>query len=233
MKKSIVFRVAIPVYGNADSGLFLITTVEDDFNWVSEMMDTKLPNGEPVFTLIAVGPCKTCVLAGNGGKCPHYERPMWKSGRKYQEVVAIMEASGDEGLKKREMDGVITSSKKYLVAEKFILAFIQRSKESPFVFTTPQPVVLVGIDPHGGGDGSDTAIIDVVLSKDRMGNRDVVSLLLLFTISNNRNAIGSQNHWLRGTTCRSISPHRLQSDPTHSRNNGTHGSSPRQTHQKL
>lgn len=153
---------------------------------VSEIMDIK-SNGESVFELISIGPCESCVLAGKGGECPHYEKPPWKSGRKYQYAQAVLAASGDEGLGAREMDGIITSSKHYLVAHKFIADFIERSKSNPFAFLNPVPVMLIGLDPHGGGDGSASCIIDVVLTRDKQGERDVVrcfALFLLFVITN-------------------------------------------------
>lgn len=139
-------------------------------------MEIKDGTGEQVFELITIGPCETCVLAGKGGECPHYEKPPWKSGRKYQQAQAVLAASGDDGLGAREMDGIITSSKHYLIAQKFILDFVERSKLSAFVFTIPVPVILIGLDPHGGGDGSASAIIDVVLTRDKTGERDVVRL---------------------------------------------------------
>lgn len=190
MKRDFIMKGVLPVYANEAVGMVLITTVEDNFNCallspffvlmyfagVSEMMDVKI-EGEPVFELIAVGPCKPCILAGKGGECPHYERPPWKSGRKYKEVEAIM---NDDSIKSRELDGIVTSSKRFLIAQAWFDAFSRRSLREPHVFVQEVPMVGVGLDPHGGGDGSATAIVDVVLTQDRFGFRDVVRCLVLF-----------------------------------------------------
>lgn len=40
MKKRLVMRVAVPIYANHDVGIAMITTVEDDLNWVRRFTTT-------------------------------------------------------------------------------------------------------------------------------------------------------------------------------------------------
>lgn len=199
------------------------------------MMDIKV-GGENVFTLIAIGPCESCVLAGKAGECPHYEKPPWKSGRKYQEVAAVLAASGDAGLTAREMDGIITSSKHFLVLQRWINDFKARP---PHVFTEPVPVVLIGIDPHGGGDGSSTGVFDLILTRNESRMIDVVNPLsffflsfcffLFFTIANTTTASCTQNRWPGGTTCHCSVSRWCRPSHSHKSNTQRHARAGRQT----
>lgn len=156
-KDSMFQRVYLPVVGNEDCSFVGITTLDGKENWVSRLEDIKRPSdGSSVFKFTKHGPCQTCVDQGIGADCPHYERAPWKSKAKNDDLQAIYKSQGEMALFEQEMAGMGVSHNTFTVRGMFITALQQRPAH---VFTRQVQSIHLGIDPHGGGKPSDTAIV--------------------------------------------------------------------------
>lgn len=149
-------RVVLPVYGNENNSVMMITTLDGEQNWVTMLDNLKRKDGKPVFHFVRHGPCNACIDAGIGNKCTHYEKAPWKSKQKDDDVKTIYKQQGQSDLYNQEMRGEVVSQRTYLIQGKWITAL----KNQPLhEWMRPPGVIHLGIDPHGGGKTSETAIM--------------------------------------------------------------------------
>jgi len=100
--------------------------------------------------------CDKCVEKSI--KCVHKKHhiPAWKSGERQLIAEALVE--GQETTRRQEMLGMISSDNVYCFVHSWINAFVRRQR---WFFSHPVQVIHVGIDPSGGGEGSEFAIMSI------------------------------------------------------------------------
>lgn len=123
---------------------------------MSRLSELKDKDGNDVFFVVRHGPCQKCIDKGIGVDCPHFERAPWKSKAKDDQVKAIFKQQGKMELFEQEMRGQVISKMNFLVAGKFINLLRDRPL---FKWRHPPRLIYLGIDPHGGGKTSETAIM--------------------------------------------------------------------------
>lgn len=156
MPDRIFQRVVLPVAGNEHNSVLMITTLDGEQNWVTQLENYKRPDGKPIFQFVRHGPCNACIDSGVGAECPHYERAPWKSKSKDQDIKAIYKAQGESALGDQEMSGMSVSTRTYIIQGIYIKQLHIRPLH---IFANPVGLIHVGIDPHGGGKTSNTAIV--------------------------------------------------------------------------
>ncbi len=149
--------VIVPIMGMCNVAVLAISTPDDQFNYFTELMNKKKPDGTPLFSIIDVGlTCRACVEKGELS-CPHKVNrlPAWKNRGRQELVQSLLE--DDVDLCMRETKGVIVSDKKFVFRD-----WLPAVEAKPrYQLQTPVNVVYVAIDPSGGGTQSDYAIVSM------------------------------------------------------------------------
>lgn len=156
LKAALFQNVIVPLLTVDHTALLAITSPGDEQNYVSVIQDLVDAQGRPLFKNIRIGMmCKKCLEAGKE-KCGHELKrlPAWKSEARHDLVRAIF-GQNQEAMK-REAEGLIVSSRVYLLGKKNIDAFVARA---PHQFQFDVQLIEIGIDPSGGGSQSDYSIV--------------------------------------------------------------------------
>lgn len=135
-----------------------ISTPDDENNYYSKLPEILHPiSKKPLFKVIKIGmACDACIEKQI--KCVHKKQhiPAWKSGVRQQIAETLVESS--DTTKKQEMLGVIAGNSVYCFVQSWINAFTRRPR---WFFKHPVQVIHVGIDPSGGGSGSEFSILSL------------------------------------------------------------------------
>lgn len=135
--------------------MLAITSPGDELNYISVIQDLKDANGDPLFYNIKIGlMCQKC-LDASLESCKHKLKrlPNWKSEGRHDMVRAVL-GQNQEAMK-REAEGLVVSSRVYLYGKKDVDA-LQKRERHHFEFDVQ--LIDIGIDPSGGGTGSDFTI---------------------------------------------------------------------------
>ena len=131
------------------------------------MFDLVDARGEPFFTCMNVGLlCQKCVKAGKSS-CEHVimadTKPPWQSDLKHDLVAALYR--GREDLHKAEIMGAVVDNNTQAFKAADVTNFMART-----LAVQPRDVrrVLTGLDPNGGGAGSEAALITVALLRNQL-----------------------------------------------------------------
>jgi len=156
MKHDLFTKVVAPAMGVNHTAVLAISTPSDEDNYYSKMMEYKKPNGvDELFHTIRIGlACKNCELAGVPHRCTHKlaEQPPWKSQARLETLKSIL--SDDDYT--REALGLVRGDSTYI----FNNAWIKNFHERPvYDWQRPPNVLYTFIDPSGGGDASNYAIL--------------------------------------------------------------------------
>lgn len=135
-----------------------ISTPDDENNYYSKLPEILHPvSKKPLFKVIKIGmACDACIEKQI--KCVHKKHhiPAWKSGVRQLIAETLVESS--DTTKKQEMLGVIAGSSVYCFVQSWVSAFARRPR---WFFKHPVQVLHVGIDPSGGGSGSEFSILSL------------------------------------------------------------------------
>lgn len=168
LNPALFHNVIVPLLTVEHTAMLAITSPGDELNYISIIQDLKNASGEPLFYNIKIGlSCAKCIDAGINN-CPHALKrlPAWKSESRHDMVRAVF-GQNQEAMK-REAEGLVVSSRVYLFGKKDVDALMKRP---PYVFQYDVQLVEIGIDPSGGGAGSDFVIVAKVVEN----GQDVVS----------------------------------------------------------
>ena len=159
------YAVITPLLGVRDTVLIGISTPpEDDSNYYLSLFDCHDNNGEPIFKILKIElQCEDC-KAKQETKCPHMRvpEPKWKTGSR-KEMQRIIYSKNPEVFM-REVLGMSIMSNAYVFHAQNVdtLLLSAKAEVSPLGERHHQiPFVFIGIDPSGGGAGSDTAFVSL------------------------------------------------------------------------
>ena len=198
MKPALFHNVIVPLLTVEHTAMLAITSPGDEQNYVSVIQDLKRPDGTPLFVNIQVGlMCETCRTALKE-KCPHQLKrlPTWKSVGRHDMVRAIY-GQNQEAMK-REAEGLIVSSRRYLFSPKDVTAFAERKG---YVFQKEIHMIDISFDPSGGGTNSDyTVMASCVENGIRVVSNTISETALVLALGTPR--IAHMCYLLVGTLCR-------------------------------
>ena len=146
-----------------------ITTLEDDQNFVTRLIDRSTKSGKKIFNLIKIAlVCEDCKIKGIKELCNHCMGmlPYWQSADRHRDLELMMQDSMDDFM--REMRGIQSNEliRRVFPADKLKEMFDPRS----FFDTKGDFVshVFVTVDPAAGGQLSNYAIASCVYSSGDM-----------------------------------------------------------------
>lgn len=193
IKESVFHEVVLPLIGVNNVAVLGISTPDNEFNYYSELVNMKKktrpgdPNSddtsEGVFHVLEFGlHCEDC--AKRRIKCLHkdIELPEWKS-RKRQELTEELMSSNMARMQ-RELQGMIIGSSVFCFNEYSRAMF----DAQPYRFENKPPVLHLGIDPSGGGEGSDYSYVltanengvDVIIAYQAIGTHKTDQIYDMF-----------------------------------------------------
>lgn len=161
----VLFEVVVPLHQIDITSIIGISTITDEYNFMTKYLERKDPHGELLFAVKRIFlACDACKEAGKAAQCNHnaYLLPNWSSPRKRRIINCIMQ--GQEDLLAREIGGVASSAHK----RAFSLAYVDRIFDSPRYTVDVRvsfPEVFIAIDPNGCGRNSDFAITTILRYK--------------------------------------------------------------------
>jgi hypothetical protein len=161
-------NVIVPLLTVDHTAMLAITSPGDELNYISVIQDLKNADGGELFYNIKIGlSCAQCLEAGKSD-CKHTLKrlPNWKSESRHDMVRAVF-GENQEAMQ-REAMGLVVSNRVYIYGKKDLDAFVKRE---PYVFQYEVQLIEIGIDPSGGGSGSDYTIV----SKCMENGHDIVS----------------------------------------------------------
>jgi hypothetical protein len=151
MDKQVFFQVVVPLLGVKHTAVLAISTPDDEFNYYTQLLELGL------FKVIKIGlTCESCEAMGL--VCTHKIKrlPHWKTMTR-QEMIQMVLASDPE-LCARETRGLVISTKIFMIQRMWILALREREL---YRLQNKAQVLHMGIDPSGGGTGSDYALCTI------------------------------------------------------------------------
>jgi len=147
MQPALFLKVCLPLIGVAHTAMLAISTVEDEYNYYSELLAMNL------FKAIQIGhQCAACTAAGIVCTCPIKNAPHWKPMANQKKIERIYGANVE--LMQRETRGVVASGRRYMY-QVYLKTFLMRELHE---FSYPCQYMLMAIDPSGGGTSSDYAV---------------------------------------------------------------------------
>ena len=169
MSPDMFFQVVVPLIGVKNTALLAITTPQSGHSYFKDLMNLKGADGEALFLCIRIGMvCASCTKHKRACNHKLTMNPHWKPPERTAKVDAIMSARPE--MRDRETRGVDTSSQHFVCSEEEVDKLRARERQ---VFPVGQPDVLfTAIDPSGGGQGSDYAVVTIAIVN---GNQVVVS----------------------------------------------------------
>jgi hypothetical protein len=196
-----VFKtVVVPLFGVVNTAVLAISSPDDDQNYYSELAELKDADGGTFFQVIQIGlACQSCIDAGKAAKCKHKLNtlPPWKSAELQDRVERIL--ANDEGLIARETKGLMASDN----APQYPVHHIDAFKKRPTHHFERNPIVLhTGIDPHGGGQGSDFGLTTIAYDNNKwvvsFTMYDANTTLLHPSLLHMYSATSVQHEWVVG-----------------------------------
>lgn len=143
------------------TAIMAISSPSDEFNYYSTLLELKRPDGSFVFKQFRLGmACEDCMEAGDPVGCTHKQdiMPHWLSVERTELAKCLY--GENEAAYKREVLGIIASSSVYIFKRPFIQGLHNRAKH---VIQDVDQIreIHISIDPHGGGEGSEMAIMGI------------------------------------------------------------------------
>jgi hypothetical protein len=165
MDKQIFFQVVAPLLSVANTAILAISTPEGELNYYSQLMQLKNENDGPLFKCIQIGlSCAKCTAKGITVQCKHNKGrlPQWKNAKRQRKTETVM--SSDPEMRARELLGNIVSGTNFIFSP-YMDKFKKRVTDDPIQLNGQPGVVHMSIDPSGGGNPSDYAIVSYVYNK--------------------------------------------------------------------
>lgn len=159
----VLFEVVTPLYQLEITCFLGISTILDQENTMSQFLEMKDFNDQPLFNTFQVFlSCDKCRAKGIIEACPHTmnEVPSWQSIKKHVEIRGIMSAHPET--LEQEIYGISHA----LHPKAFARRLLDRFGAKPHIPLPKEdyyPVVFISIDPSSGGKSSDTAIVSFVV----------------------------------------------------------------------
>jgi hypothetical protein len=163
LSTALFYEMIVPMLNVAGTSLICISSPRGRFNVYSELLDTKLPDGTPMFHVVKVNMmCDACRAQGKEEhECKHAPQPPpWKNIENQERTRLIYGAKTT--MFRREILGQITDEGGLAFAPDSLVRFFQRSRFEER-HDTPR-YIYVALDPNGGGScttgaGSHSAIV--------------------------------------------------------------------------
>lgn len=172
--QSIFYDVIVPLMMVDKTAIMAISSPSDEFNYYSTLLELRRPDGNYVFKQFRLGmACEACMEAGEAVGCTHKQDiiPHWLSVERMDLAKCLY--GGNEAAYQREVQGIIASSNIYMFNRRFIQNLHNR-KQHKITDVDQIREIHISIDPHGGGEGSEMAIMGVTFHD----HKKVVSLTL-------------------------------------------------------
>lgn len=175
IKPKLFYMIVVPLLEVKDTVLVAISTLVDQWNFFSVLMELKDPKGENVFNVYRQQlVCNRCMDRKNPEKCTHNDHmiPPWKSKRQVETARLIF--GDDTGALKSESLGLVDGN----TGSVFSAVSIKNLRAAALydVATTndaPPKFVFVACDPNAGGPDH-TAIVALAHIAGRIVVRVVV-----------------------------------------------------------
>lgn len=144
-------EVVIPLLGVKHTSLIGISTPLGSDNFYSSLLESKKPNGKPLFNVCTITLiCEACRAKGLTDSCPHNnETPPWKTNERQELVKTLM--ANDKAMYQREQLGVVTSQGNSCLDRDSISEMNRPESFFRVVRGQAPREVFVVIDPCGGG----------------------------------------------------------------------------------
>jgi hypothetical protein len=167
LNPALFFNVVVPLMSVEHTALLAITSPGDDQNYVSIIQDLKNADGQPLMRNVRVGmACDQCIKSGVECKHKYQKLPAWKSEDRHELMTAVYKQN--DNARKREIDAQVLQNHERVFSRNDINHL---AEAAPYQLKYEVQVIEVGIDPSGGGPGSEYTIVSSCVED---GN-DVVS----------------------------------------------------------
>jgi hypothetical protein len=159
--QSIFYDVIVPLMMVDKTAIMAISSPADEFNYYSTLLELKRPDGSFLFKQFRIGmACEECMEAGQAVGCTHKTdiMPHWLSVERSELAKCLY--GDNEAAYQREVQGLIASSNVYVFNRRFIQNLQNRNRHR---IRDPDQIreIHISIDPHGGGDASEMAIMGI------------------------------------------------------------------------
>lgn len=159
---AVLFEVVVPLHQIDITSIIGISTITDEYNFMTRYLSKKDPHGEQLFAVKHIFlACDECKAAGKAASCNHnaYLLPNWSSPRKRRIINCIME--DHQEMLAREIGGVANSLNERAFPHGLVDQLLE--KERYFLETrVSYPQVFIAIDPNGCGKKSDFAMTTIL-----------------------------------------------------------------------
>lgn len=178
-----LYDVVFPLIGRDKASLIGITTIDDVFNPVNQLMELKDEDGENLLEVITFDfVCDDCKKAGLEIECEHKlgELPPWLSRAQVAKMRRMYQATNNEKQYLAEIKGILMDNTRQPVFRKEDIDwFVRKDNIIPAEHRFPaQKDIWVASDPYAGGELSDYAVVSMI--KD--GYNFVVRVLAAFFV---------------------------------------------------
>jgi hypothetical protein len=164
MKEGFFWKVIGPVLTVDTASLICISTIQDDENYYSKLLNLVQENGKALFnTYKFYLACEECRAKKIASECVHnlHLLPAWLTVSKNQTVRSMYKQLGQTELLEQETMGVGHSINESAFQQNLVLQLFNK-QETPFLRDNQidlDPVcIYVSIDPSAGGKASDFAV---------------------------------------------------------------------------
>lgn len=175
IKPALFYMIIVPLLEVKDTVLVAISTLVDQWNFFSVLMELKDPKGENVFNVYRQQlVCNRCMNRKNPERCTHNDHmiPPWKSKRQVETARLIF--GDDTGALRSESLGLVGSNNGSVFSAASIKNFKSASMYDYTVAKdTPPKFVFVACDPNANGPDH-TALVALVHINGRIVVRSVV-----------------------------------------------------------
>ena len=160
--REVLSEVVMPLFQLEKVSFIAISTITDQFNFLTRYIEMRDDNDEPLFyTRQMLLACQRCIDNEKPGQCTHMNHllPAWSSGRKRKIINAIMR--DEEEMLGREIAGVANSINK----PAFDLKLINKLFESERYDVNTDfdyPRLFISVDPSACGEKSEFALTTIL-----------------------------------------------------------------------
>ena len=167
----LVFETIFPLLEMESATFVAISTVLDQFNFFSMLIELMDEDGEPFFNIIVVNTvCPECSRLPKDKQkdCTHVENtvlPPWKSSEKHHRAKILAEVDPKAGRNARESMGLVTGDYNQVFDEKYILETFSPETRKYYEVEKRPDRLFITFDPDGGGKASMLAIASGFICK--------------------------------------------------------------------
>jgi len=176
-------EVVLPIMVKKGSIMVGISTYGEPTNFFTKLLNYRAPDGSRMFRQIEYTTiCKKCLAKGVKEVCKHRrgELPHWHDAGEYAQIFEMLKDDPDIAMKELGGVSVDSSVRPFFSAQRIQEIQAGENPETGRPYTIDlrnahQDTVFITVDPAGGGQYSEYALLSAVYTMDKM----IVSIFIL------------------------------------------------------